>query len=98
MRCVIGCTLLVVLQWLAPTAAEGHHASSAAFDAAQPVRLPGVVVKVAFINPHSWVHIEVSGEDGSKETWEIEGGTPNTLFRRGISDRTLPLGAEVIVD
>ena len=97
MRCGIGCTLLVVLQWLAP-AAEGHHAFSAEFDADQPVRLTGVVVKVEFINPHSWVHIEVTGEDGAKETWEIEGGTPNTLFRRGISDRTLPLGAEVIVD
>lgn len=98
MRYGIGAALLLVLPSLIPTASRGHHAFSAEFDANQPVRLTGVVVKVEFINPHSWVHIEVSGEDGSKETWQIEGGTPNTLFRRGISDRTLPLGAEVIVD
>ncbi len=60
--------------------------------------LRGVIVKVEFINPHSWIHVEVTREDGSVENWEIEGGTPNTLFRRGVNDSTLPLGAEVLVE
>jgi len=89
--------LLAAVLFVMP-AARAHHAFSAEFDADQPIRLRGTVVKVEFINPHSWIHIEVTGEDGAKEVWQFEGGTPNTLFRRGISDRTLPLGAEVIVE
>jgi hypothetical protein len=75
-----------------------HHSFASEFDADQPVRLSGVVTLVEFINPHSWIHVAVTRDDGSIENWEIEGGTPNTLFRRGITDSTLPLGAEVLVE
>jgi len=78
--------------------AQAHHSFASEFDADQPVMLSGVITKVEFINPHSWIHIAVMGDDGKTENWEIEGGTPNTLFRRGINDNTLPIGAEVHVE
>ena len=78
--------------------AQAHHSFASEFDADQPVMLAGVITKVEFINPHSWIHIAVTREDGAVENWEIEGGTPNTLFRRGINDNTLPIGAEVFVE
>ncbi len=83
---------------LASAKADAHHSFASEFDANQPIMLNGVVTKVEFINPHSWIHVAVTRDDGTVENWEIEGGTPNTLFRRGINDRTLPLGAEVRVE
>lgn len=83
---------------LSPYGSYAHHSFASEFDAERPVKLQGVVTKVEFINPHSWIHIAVTSDDGSVENWEIEGGTPNTLFRRGINDNTLPLGIEVMVE
>ena len=62
-----------------------HHAFSATFDADKPVKLEGTVVKTEWTNPHSWIHIDVKGPDGSVVTWAIECGTPNTLARRGLN-------------
>ncbi len=76
----------------------GHHAFSAEFDADSPVHLEGPVVKMEWINPHAWVHVEVTNEDGSRQVWMVEGGTPNTLARRGINRNSLPIGTQIIVD
>ena len=82
-----------------PSAAVlAHHSFASEFDANQPVSLKGTVTKVEFINPHSWIHIEVANDDGTKAAWEVEGGTPNTLFRKGINDNTLPVGTAIAVD
>jgi hypothetical protein len=75
-----------------------HHAFTAEFDAKKPLKLRGTVSKVELINPHSWIHIDVKGPDGKVVTWAIEGGTPNTLFRRGVTKDTLAIGTELIVD
>ena len=63
----------------------GHHAFGAEFDPDAPIRLQGKVVKVEWVNPHTWIHIEVAKPDGTKEVWMVEGGTPNTLLRRGLT-------------
>ena len=60
-----------------------HHAFTAEFDAKKPIKLRGTVAKIELINPHSWIHIDVKNADGSITRWMIEGGTPNTLLRRG---------------
>ncbi len=75
-----------------------HHAFSAEFDAAQPIVLKGTVSKAEWINPHSWVYIDVKGADGKIVTWAIECGAPNALLRRGWNKNSLPIGTEVVVD
>ncbi|MEE2778443.1 MAG: DUF6152 family protein [Acidobacteriota bacterium] len=81
----------------APLAVNAHHAFSSEFDANRPFTIEGTVVKVEWVNPHSWIHVDVTKEDGTTESWMMEGGTPNTLLRRGISRTVLAVGSEVIV-
>lgn len=75
-----------------------HHAFSAEFDANRPVQLEGVVTRMEWVNPHSWIYIDVKKPDGAVETWMIEGGTPNTLIRRGLRKQDLLPGTEIRVD
>ena len=75
-----------------------HHAFAAEFDAKKPIKLEGTVTKVEWINPHAWIHIDVKRPDGTVEKWMIEGGTPNTLFRRGVNKNSLPYGTVIVVD
>ena len=75
-----------------------HHAFSAEFDAKRPVLLSGTVTKMEWVNPHSWIHIDVKKPDGTVESWAIEGGTPNTLLRRGFTRDSLKAGTEIKVD
>jgi len=78
--------------------ALAHHAFSAEFDAKKPVKLQGTVSKVQWINPHAWIHVDVKRPDGKLETWMIEGGTPNTLFRRGFTKDSLKTGTRIVVE
>ena len=78
--------------------ALAHHAFAAEFDANKPVNLRGPVTKVEWINPHAWIHIENKNADGTITKWMVEGGTPNTLLRRGLTKASLPEGTEIVVD
>jgi hypothetical protein len=77
---------------------SAHHAFSAEFDANKPIKLRGTVAKVEWINPHSWIHVDVKGPDGKVQRWMVEGGNPTVLLRRGLNKNSLPVGTEVIVD
>jgi len=81
-----------------PSRAEAHHAFAAEFDARQPITLRGTVTRVEWINPHTWIHIDVKDPDGNVVEWMIEGGTPNTLLRAGVDRKSLPAGTEIVVD
>ena len=94
--CVIAATAAALLIASAPLWA--HHAFSAEFDANAPVTLRGPVTRVEWINPHAWIHMETKTKDGKSEVWMVEGGTPNTLLRRGLTRDTLKLGTELVVD
>lgn len=97
MKQFVGFTsLLVLIAVQQPVLA--HHSFAAEFDIDKPIQLQGKVTQVEFMNPHSWIHIEVKNAKGEAEQWEIEGGTPNTLFRKGINQDTLAIGTEIMVD
>lgn len=77
---------------------SAHHAFSAEFDAARPVTLRGAVTRLEWINPHSWLYLDVKDADGTVVAWKVEMGAPNQLLRRGWNKNSLPAGMEIIVE
>jgi hypothetical protein len=95
-------TKVALLGTLAVLATAGpllaHHAFGAEFDRDAPIKLQGTITKLEWVNPHTWIHIDVAKEDGTTEVWAVEGGTPNVLLRRGLRRDCLTPGTEIIVD
>jgi len=81
-----------------PFAVWAHHAFAAEFDEKKPVKLEGQVTKMEWINPHSWIHIEVKDTGGKVTNWMIEGGSPNIMLRRGFTKNSLLPGTTIIVE
>src|SRR5260370_15546725 len=95
--CAVGALFRAALFNALPPA-SAHHAFGSEFDANCPVVLKGKIVKIEWINPHTWIHVEVTKTDGAKEVWMVEGGSPNTLLRRGANKNSFPVGTEIVVD
>lgn len=91
---VLGAALIAAL----PLTAGAHHSFAAEFDATKVVHLEGTVVKFAWVNPHSWLYINVKKPDGTQEEWKIEGGAPSALLRRGWNRNSLPAGTKIVVN
>lgn len=98
MRAKVAMVLAGVGLLLAAVPVWAHHAFAAEFDAKKPVKLEGPITKMEWINPHSWIHMNVKNTDGTTTEWMVEGGTPNTLFRRGITKDSLAVGTVIVVD
>jgi hypothetical protein len=93
----VSCLFLCVSGLVLPSTGISHHAFSSEFDADRPFLVTGRIVKVEWINPHSWVHVDVAMDDGSVVPWMMEGGTPNTLLRAGLTRSLMRPGTDVIV-
>ena len=96
-------TMLAVLVTMTLAAIAGvpvaaHHSFAAEFDAKQPVLFKGTVTKMEWINPHVWIHMNVTQPNGRTEAWMVEGGAPTVLFRRGFSKTSLQAGTQIVVD
>jgi len=98
LKCASACAGLLALALSLPPAARAHHSFAAEFDASKVVHLEGTVVKFAWVNPHSWIYIDVEKPDGTVEQWRIEGGAPSLLLRRGWNRDSLPPGTRIIVN
>ena len=74
---------------------NAHHAFSAEFDADKPIDLEGVVTKIKWVNPHSWLYFTVKENDGTTTHWGVEFGAPNQLARIGLTKADVAPGSKV---
>ncbi len=98
MKTVLTAAALAVGLFFATAPVLAHHAFAAEFDRDKPITLVGKVSKIEWVNPHTWIHMDVTGADGKVVTWRIEGGAPNALMRRGWNRNSIKVGEQVTVD
>ena len=96
-RTILAIALLLAGMAAAQGPAVAHHAFAAEFDEKSPVRLEGQVTRVEWINPHTWVHLSHAEPGKAAQNWMVEGGTPNTLIRGGLTRDSLKPGTVIIV-
>jgi hypothetical protein len=94
-KLLAACASLGVVLAAAPVVA--HHSFAAQFDDKAPITVKGTLSKMEWLNPHTWIHIDVKEADGKVVTWAIEGATPNSLLRRGLRQTDFPVGRELVV-
>ena len=95
MRTKLGISSMCAGLFLAVAPVRAHHSFAAEFDIKRPVKLHGIVTKMDWINPHSWIHIDVTNPDGTVTNWMVECGSPNIMLRRGFTKRSLETGTEL---
>jgi hypothetical protein len=104
--------ITVIVALSVSSSLRAHHSFAAEFDANQPVTLKGTVVKMDWVNPHTWIHLDVKNPDGTVTRWMIEVvrrthwsgvASPRILCRRarksplrGTARRTAPTARTVL--
>ena len=89
--------LLTLAVTLAGAPVYAHHSFSAEYSMDQPITLKGTLTKIEWTNPHSWIYVDVKGDDGKVTNWAVEFGAPNALLRRGLRKSDFPTGVELMV-
>ena len=98
MRAKVSSLVASVALLLAASPAMAHHAFAAEFDTDQPVTVRGVITRVDWVNPHSWIYVDVKEADGKVVTWRFEMGPPNALLRMGWRKDSIPPGTPVKIE
>jgi len=75
--------------------AVAHHSFAAEFDADRPITVKGTVTKMDWVNPHSWIYVDVKDPSGKVVNWRFEMGPPNALLRMGWRKDSIPAGTPV---
>jgi hypothetical protein len=96
MRKTLAMAMAIVVLSMAPVV--GHHAFSAEFDANKPVKLSGTITKLDWVNPHSWLYLDVIDSKGKATNWAVELAAPNAMLRRGWNKNSIPVGTKIVVD
>lgn len=89
--------LLALAMILAGAPVYAHHSFSAEYSMDRPITLKGTLTKIEWTNPHSWIYVDVKGDDGKVTNWAVEFGAPNALLRRGLRKSDFPTGVELVV-
>ena len=97
MRNTLSVAVVAFFILLSAVQVYAHHSFAAEYDANKPITLKGTILRFDFVNPHSWLYINVTDADGKVTKWNIEWGSPNSLIRRGVNKNSVPIGAEVTV-
>ena len=97
-RCSVVAVAMTIVATATTASLRAHHAFAAEFDAKKPVTFTGTITRMEWTNPHVWLHMDVKGKDGKVESWAFEAGTPNVLFRRGVTKESVKVGMTVTVD
>jgi len=80
--------------WLLP--ALGHH-SHGNYEMTEYTHLAGTVKELHWMNPHTWIYLEVTGADGQPALWALEGGSPNSLMNAGWEPDSVEAGDHISV-
>lgn len=90
--------LLGLLMLLAAVPVLAHHSFATEYDSGKPVALKGSVTMLDFVNPHSWLYINVKDAAGKVVSWGIELGPIRDLQLQGWDKNSLKPGTEVSID
>lgn len=91
------CVLALGVSLLAPTLVTAHHSFAAEYDRNRRIKLTGTVTKFDFSNPHSWIYLDVKGDDGAVVSWAFETASAGVLYRRGLRKDTVKPGMVVTI-
>jgi hypothetical protein len=98
MRALLAAVVIGLAVISRPANLAAHHSFAAEFDGTKPITLKGKLSKMEWVNPHGWLHVDVTQPDGKVVTWAVETGATNALMRRGLRQVDFPIGSDLVVE